>query len=72
MRSVRRDRAENRDPYVTGSAVQAKRKERHVLSEQSAKAFGTFYDTARQNDILDPKTTLLVHLAAAMSAGCYP
>jgi hypothetical protein len=36
------------------------------------KAFDAFYDTARQNGILDSKTTIMLHLATAMSAGCYP
>ena len=43
-----------------------------MLPEQQQKAFGDFYDTARNNDILDPKTTLLLHLGAAMAVGCSP
>lgn len=35
-------------------------------------AYRAFYDSARNNDILDPKTTLLLHLASAMARGCYP
>jgi len=43
-----------------------------VLPEQQDKTFGEFYKSARYNKILDQKTTLLVHLATAMSAACYP
>ncbi|KAB0665041.1 carboxymuconolactone decarboxylase family protein [Oryzomonas japonica] len=43
-----------------------------MLPEQQQKAFGDFYDTVRENRILDPKTTLLLHLGAAMALGCSP
>ena len=43
-----------------------------MLPEKQQKAFIDFYDSARDNDILDSKTTLMIHLAAAMSVGCYP
>lgn len=43
-----------------------------MLPEQQQKAFGEFYDTVRENQILDPKTTLLLHLGAAMALGCSP
>ena len=43
-----------------------------MLPEKQQKAFGDFYDTARSNDILEPKTTLLLHLGAAMALGCSP
>jgi len=39
---------------------------------QQQKAFGEFYKSANQNGILDDKTTLMIHLAAAMAVGCYP
>lgn len=35
-------------------------------------AYREFYDSARYNHVLDPKVTLMVHLAAAMALGCYP
>jgi hypothetical protein len=31
-----------------------------------------FYDSARKNEVLDPKTTLLIHLASSMALGCHP
>ena len=43
-----------------------------MLSEKQAIAFDNFYKSARNNEILDPKTTLLVHMAAAMATACYP
>lgn len=43
-----------------------------MLPEKQQKAFGAFYDTVRENDILDQKTTLLLHLGTAMAVGCSP
>ena len=43
-----------------------------MLPEKQQKAYTDFYDSARHNEILEPKTTLLIHLAAAMAVGCYP
>lgn len=43
-----------------------------MLPEKQQGAFGEFYDTVRHNEILEPKTTLLLHLGAAMALGCSP
>ena len=43
-----------------------------MLPEKQLKAYNDFYDSARDNEILEPKTTLMVHLATAMAVGCYP
>ena len=43
-----------------------------MLPDIQKKAYTEFYDSARYNDILDQKTTILLHLASAMSSGCYP
>jgi hypothetical protein len=43
-----------------------------MLAEKSAEAFDAFYEAASHNDVLDPKTTLLIQFATAMSAACYP
>jgi hypothetical protein len=43
-----------------------------MLPEKQQKMYGEFYDSARNNDILEPKTTLLVHLGAAVAFGCHP
>jgi hypothetical protein len=43
-----------------------------MLSEKQNRAYRDFYDSARKNDILPAKTTLMIHLAAAMAVGCYP
>ncbi len=42
------------------------------MSKDSQKAFVNFYNSARNNEVLQPKTTLMIHLAAAMALGCYP
>jgi alkylhydroperoxidase/carboxymuconolactone decarboxylase family protein YurZ len=52
--------------------VNSEEREEKMLPEKQQKAFGTFYDSARGNDILDPKTTYLLHIAAAMAVGCVP
>jgi alkylhydroperoxidase/carboxymuconolactone decarboxylase family protein YurZ len=39
---------------------------------QQKKAFGEFYKSARNNGVLDDKTTVMIHLAASMAVGCYP
>ena len=48
------------------------REEECMLPEKQDKAFNDFYKAARFNKVLDPKTTLMIHLAMAMSVGCYP
>ncbi len=43
-----------------------------MLPKKQNKAYSDFYDSARYNEILESKTTLMIHLAAAMAIGCYP
>jgi len=43
-----------------------------MLPKKQKTEFSKFYDSARNNDILDPKTTLMIHLASAMAFACYP
>ncbi len=43
-----------------------------MLREKQLKAYTDFYDSAYLNDVLKPKETLMIHLAAAMAVGCYP
>ncbi len=43
-----------------------------MLPKRQKETFEVFYDAARQNTILDPKTTLLLHLGSAMALGCMP
>ncbi len=43
-----------------------------MLSAKNGKAFREFYDAVRDESALDRKTTILVGLAAAMTAGCLP
>ena len=42
---------------------------RHTVYSHNWKAF---YDSVRHNDVLDPRTTTMLHLATAMAVGCYP
>lgn len=43
-----------------------------MLPGNQKTAYSDFYNSARHNEILGEKTTVLVHLAAAMALGCYP
>ena len=43
-----------------------------MLPDKQNTRFNQFYDSARYNDILEPKTTLMIHMAAAMAVACYP
>ena len=43
-----------------------------MLPKTQLDAYNAFYDSARQNNILDQKTTLMIHLASAMAVACYP
>ncbi len=43
-----------------------------MFPKKQNKAYADFYDSARHNEILEPKTTLMIHMAAAMAVGCYP
>ncbi len=43
-----------------------------MLPSKQQKAFAHFQNTALFNDVLDEKTTIMIHLAAAMAVGCYP
>ena len=43
-----------------------------MLPEKQRKSYQDFYDAARYNEILEPKTTLMIHMATAMALGCHP
>jgi len=43
-----------------------------LLPEKQMNKYREFYDSARHNDILEPKTSLMLHMASAMAIGCYP
>jgi len=39
---------------------------------KATEAWRAFYESARHNDVLDERTTLMLHIAASMAVGCYP
>ena len=43
-----------------------------ALPQKQAEAFQAFYNSARHNEVLDEKTTVMIHLAAAMAVACNP
>jgi hypothetical protein len=57
-----------RDPLRSSG----KTKEEEMLPTKQHQAYSDFYDAARYNEILEPKTTLMLHLATAMAVACSP
>jgi hypothetical protein len=43
-----------------------------MLPERQKAAYEKFYAAARHNNVLDARTTLLIHIASALAFGCYP
>jgi hypothetical protein len=43
-----------------------------MLPDKQKNSFTDFYNSARYNEILEPKTTLMIHMAVAMAVACYP
>ena len=42
------------------------------MPKDHTRAWAEFYDSARYNQTFDERTTLFLHLAAAMAVGCDP
>jgi hypothetical protein len=43
-----------------------------LLPKKQKRAYAEFYRSARNNETLEAKTTLMIHLATALAVGCYP
>jgi len=43
-----------------------------MLSKDQSRPWDDFYASARHNEVLDERTTTMIHLAAAMAVGCDP
>ncbi|HWT03322.1 MAG TPA: hypothetical protein VN256_23925 [Pyrinomonadaceae bacterium] len=43
-----------------------------LLPKRQKRAYAEFYRSACHNETLDPRTTLMIHLASALALGCYP
>ena len=43
-----------------------------MLPQMQHQAWEAFFESTEINAILDPKTTLMVQLAASFAVGCYP
>ncbi len=43
-----------------------------MLPRKQLRTWAEFYDSARHNEFLDERTTVMLHLAVALSTGCYP
>ena len=64
--AIKLSKARNRLPPVGSEETGT------MLPKDQLSSWAQFYDSARHNEILDEKTTILIHLAVAMSVGCYP
>ena len=43
-----------------------------MIPDNLKKSFIDFHNTMIANEVLDPKTTFMIELGAAMAVGCYP
>ena len=43
-----------------------------MLPEKLHDLFTSYHEAVRDNDVLDPKTTVMLQLATSMCVGCYP
>ncbi len=43
-----------------------------MLPEKQKQTYEAFFESTVQNEILDPKTTIMIQLAASFVLGCYP
>ena len=43
-----------------------------MIKGKQLQTYTDFYNSARYNETLDKKTTLLIHLASSMAMACYP
>ncbi|SPF43666.1 conserved hypothetical protein [Syntrophobacter sp. SbD1] len=48
------------------------KKEKTMMPKQVKLSFADFRDAAVNNGIIDPKTTFMIQMGAAMAVGCYP
>ena len=46
--------------------------EKTMLPDKQKRRFEAFYGSARRNDVLEPKVTLMIHIATSMAVACYP
>ena len=43
-----------------------------MIPEKVNQSFADFRDAVVNNGIIEPKTTFMIQMAAAMAVGCYP
>jgi len=43
-----------------------------MIPENLKKSFIDFHNSMISNEVLDPKTTFMIEMGAAMAVGCYP
>ena len=43
-----------------------------MLPQKQKQTYEAFFDSTKDNGIIDPKTTVMIQLAASFVIGCYP
>ena len=43
-----------------------------AMASEQMQRFDQFYESARHSEVLDERTTVMLHLGAAMALGCEP
>ncbi|HYA41089.1 MAG TPA: hypothetical protein VEF34_07280 [Syntrophobacteraceae bacterium] len=43
-----------------------------MIAQHLKQSFADFHNTVVNNGVIDPRTTLMIQLGAAMAVGCYP
>ncbi len=43
-----------------------------MLTKEQNEDWESFYDSARYNEVLEERTTTMLHLATALALGCHP
>lgn len=69
---MRSGRSRSASPPQELWEVDHDRLEDQMLPRNQLRAYARFYDSARKNEFLDERTTILIHLAVSMAVGCYP
>jgi len=53
-------------------SIKLHEKEIQMMSKRLRQSFADFHNSMLSNGIIDPKTTFMIEIGAAMAVGCYP
>jgi hypothetical protein len=55
-----------------GNPAISTKKEKAMMPKQVNRSFADFRNAVVNNGIIDPRTTFMIQMGAAMAVGCYP